>query len=174
MRHFRPNFLHGHTEWAKCRKLTMGIFLFQFHSTVMVAFCSTICYNAEISNEMRPRFYVLVYRMFDDLLPFESVNCMHCWLHIAVPQAILTQKKLFFPLSWFGTWKKLVNTHCFYCSLYKVYLVAYDVFSVSSILCCCVTPHLRSNANAIHIRAPHWRFARAPNCLLYTSDAADE
>ena len=47
MRHFRPNFLHGHVECAKSRKLLAGIFLFQFRSPVMVVFCSTICYNAE-------------------------------------------------------------------------------------------------------------------------------
>ena len=35
MRHFRPNFLHGHAECAKSRKLTAGIFLFQFRSPVM-------------------------------------------------------------------------------------------------------------------------------------------
>ena len=47
VRHFRPSFLHEHAECAKSRKLMAGIFLFQYHSPVMVVFCSTICYNAE-------------------------------------------------------------------------------------------------------------------------------
>ena len=38
MRHFRPNFLHGHAECAKPRKLMAGIFLFQFRSPDMVVF----------------------------------------------------------------------------------------------------------------------------------------
>ena len=55
-------------------------------------------YGARISSVLAEnlfRFYVQVYREFDDPLPFESVKSpsMHCQLHVAVALAIL---KLFF------------------------------------------------------------------------------
>ena len=105
MRHFRPNFLHGHTECAKSRKLMAGIwvglrllFILFFYSWNLVPLkCLLFSYCAYYSHNIRsweqqlfdPLLFLCVRMDTSAKKTRTSVQCMHVlWQYIATEDIV--------------------------------------------------------------------------------------